>query len=115
MTLRLSISVTGNAGDTWMERQNNIHPGEVLLEGFLKPLGITPYRLAKDIGVQQSRVSQILRGERAVTLDTAIRLGRYFNTTPRLWLNLQMAYDLEELERTEYPGCLTIQPVRVDN
>jgi antitoxin HigA-1 len=95
-----------------MDRLRNIHPGEILLEDFLKPLGITPYRLAKDIGVQQSRVSQILRGERAITLDTAIRLSRYFGTTPRVWLNLQIAYDLEELHIADDPTYATIQPLR---
>jgi antitoxin HigA-1 len=95
-----------------MERLNNIHPGEILLEDFLKPMGITAYRLARDIGVQQTRISQILRGERAITLDTAIRLARYFGTTPRLWLNLQMAWDLEELERNSNSEYAAIQPLR---
>jgi addiction module HigA family antidote len=95
-----------------MERLKNIHPGEVLLEDFLKPLGLTPYKLAKDIGVQQSRVSQILRGERSITLDTAIRLARYLGTSPRIWLNLQLAYDLEELERAADPTYEAIQPLR---
>ena len=75
----------------------NIHPGEILRLDFLEPLGITPYRLAKDIGVQQTRISGILRGERSITPDTALRLGRYFNTSAELWLNLQMRYDMEEL------------------
>ena len=78
-----------------MERLNNIHPGEVLNEEFLKPLEITPYRLAKSIDVQQARIGQILRGSRSITADTAIRLGRFFDTTPQFWLNLQALYDLE--------------------
>ena len=83
-----------------MARLPNIHPGEILSEEFLRPLGITPYRLAKDIGVQQSRISQILCGERAVSADTAIRLGRNFGTSAQLWINLQSAFDLEEIERS---------------
>jgi addiction module HigA family antidote len=73
----------------------NTHPGEVLREEFLRPLGITPYRLAKEIGVPQTRVSGILAGKRAISVDTAVRLARYFGTTPQLWLNLQNHHDLE--------------------
>ncbi len=83
-----------------LERLNNIHPGEILDEEFLNPLGITPYRLAKDIKVQQTRISEIMKGERGITADTAIRLGLYFNTTPQFWLNLQAMYDLEEAQTT---------------
>ncbi len=78
-----------------MARLNNIHPGEVLSEEFLIPLGITPYRLAQAIGVQQSRIGQIIAGTRGISADTAIRLGRYFSVTPQFWLNLQTMYDLE--------------------
>ncbi len=73
----------------------NTHPGKVLREEFLRPLGITPYRLAKEIGVPQTRVSGILAGKRAISVDTAVRLARYFGTTPQLWLNLQVQFDLE--------------------
>jgi addiction module HigA family antidote len=72
-----------------------IHPGEILLEEFLKPLGLTQYRLAKDIGVPPRRVNEIVHGTRAVTADTALRLSRYFGTSERFWLNLQTRYDLE--------------------
>ncbi len=71
------------------------HPGEILLEEFLKPLEITQYKLAKGLGVTQIRVSQIIRGERGITADTALRLGRYFNMTAEFWLNLQTNYDLK--------------------
>lgn len=81
-----------------VEKLPNIHPGEVLLEEFLKPLGLTQYRLAHSIGVQETRVSEIIHGKRAVTADTAIRLGRFFSMTPQFWLNLQTRYDLEEAE-----------------
>ena len=74
---------------------SNIHPGEVLLEDFMKPLGISQYRLAKDIGVTPIRISQIVRGQRAISVDTAMRLGRYFGTSAAVWMRLQMHYDLE--------------------
>ena len=70
-------------------------PGEILLEEFLKPMGISAYRLAKEIGVSQVRVGQIISGKRAVTVDTGLRLSRYFGTSERFWLNLQTRYDIE--------------------
>ena len=78
-----------------MRRMRPIHPGEVLNEEFLKPMGISQYRLAKDISVPPRRINEIVHGRRAVTANTALRLGRYFKTTPRFWLNLQAHYDLE--------------------
>jgi addiction module HigA family antidote len=72
-----------------------VHPGEVLLEEFLKPLGISQYRLAKEIGVPARRINEIVHGKRVVTADTALRLSRYFATSERFWLNLQGRYDLE--------------------
>lgn len=77
-----------------------VHPGEVLLEEFMKPLGLTQYRIAKDMSVPPRRINEIVHGKRAVTADTALRLARYFRTTERFWLNLQARYDLEvEKER----------------
>jgi len=76
-----------------------IHPGEVLLEDFMKPLGLSQYRLAKDIGVTPIRISQIVNGQRAITVDTALRLARYFGTSAEVWLNLQIRYDLEVAEK----------------
>jgi addiction module HigA family antidote len=72
-----------------------VHPGEILLEDFLKPLGITQYRLAKSIGVPQRRISEIVAGKRAITADTALRLSRFFGTDAQSWVNLQAHYDLE--------------------
>jgi antitoxin HigA-1 len=72
-----------------------VHPGEVLLEEFLNPIGISQYRLAKDISVPPRRINEIVHGTRAVTADTALRLARYFATTERFWLNLQSQYDLD--------------------
>ena len=73
-----------------------IYPGEILTEEFLKPLGITQYRLAKDINVDARRINEIALGKRAITADTALRLARYFGTTERFWMNLQTHFDLEE-------------------
>ena len=72
-----------------------IHPGEILLEEFLKPLEISQYRLAKDVHVPARRINEIVHGKRAITADTALRLSRYFNLSERFWLNLQARYDLE--------------------
>ena len=75
-----------------------IHPGEILFEDFMKPLGLSQYRLAHDIGVTPIRISQIVNGERSVTVDTAMRLARYFGTSAAVWLRLQVRYDLEVAE-----------------
>lgn len=72
-----------------------IHPGEILLEEFLNPMGITQYRLAKDINVPARRINEIVHGKRAITANTALRLGKYFNMSPQFWINLQSHYDLE--------------------
>ena len=82
------------------QKLSPVHPGEVLLEEFLTPLGVSQYRLARDTSVPPRRVNEIVRGTRAITADTALRLARYFGTTERFWLNLQAHYDLEvEKER----------------
>lgn len=75
-----------------------VHPGEILLEDFLKPLNISRYRLAKSIGVPQRRIDEICAGKRAVTADTALRLARFFGTDAQSWMNLQAEYDLETAE-----------------
>ena len=72
-----------------------VHPGEVLLEDFLKPLGLSQYRLAKGLTVPPRRINEIVLGKRAVTADTALRLARFFGTTERFWINLQSSYDLD--------------------
>jgi len=84
-----------------MERLLNIHPGEILLEEFLKPLNITAYRLSKDIGIPQTRTSEILKGNRSITADTALRLSCYFGNSAKFWLGLQNDYDLEEEKKTK--------------
>jgi addiction module HigA family antidote len=81
-----------------MENVANIHPGEILKEEFLIPMDISAYRLAKSIGVQQTRISLIIKGERGITADTAMRLSRYFGTTPEFWMNLQREHDLRKVK-----------------
>ena len=75
-----------------------IHPGEILKEEFLEPMGISQYRLAKDISVPPRRINEIVHGKRAITADTALRLGRFFTMSPQFWLNLQTRYELEITE-----------------
>lgn len=79
-----------------MNKLENIHPGEVLLEEFLKPMDISAYRLSKDTEIPQTRVSQIIKGNRRITADTALRLSSYFGNSPKFWLGLQDDYDIEE-------------------
>ncbi len=79
-----------------MAKLKNIHPGEVLSEEFLMPFGISAYKLAKDIGIPQTRISEILKGNRRITADTALRLSKYFGTSAKFWLGLQDDFDLEE-------------------
>jgi addiction module HigA family antidote len=82
------------------KRLANITPGEILAEDFLKPLGLSQYRLAADLGVPPRRINEIVKGQRAITADTALRLGRYFKMSAQFWLNLQTHHDLEvEQER----------------
>ena len=78
------------------EKLAPVHPGEILLEEFIKPLGIRQYKVSKDIGVQARRIYEIVLGKRAVTADTALRLARYFGTSEGFWMNLQSHYDLEK-------------------
>jgi addiction module HigA family antidote len=82
-----------------------VHPGEVLLEEFLKPFGLSQYRLAKEMNVYPRKINEIVHGKRAITADTALRLSRFFGTTAELWMNLQALYDLEKT-RDELEGTL---------
>ncbi|MEI6434382.1 MAG: HigA family addiction module antitoxin [Bacteroidota bacterium] len=79
-----------------MEKLENIHPGEVLLEEFLKPLNISAYRLSMDVKIPQTRISEIIKGRRRITADTALRLSNYFGNSAKFWLGLQDDYDIEE-------------------
>ena len=82
-----------------MTKLTNVHPGEILLEEFLKPMHITAYRLSKSIQIPQTRISQIIKGKRRVTADTALRLAKYFGTSVQFWLGLQNDYDIEEEQK----------------
>jgi addiction module HigA family antidote len=84
-----------------MKRLSNIHPGEVLLEEFLKPMNISAYRLSKDLGIPQTRTSEIIKGNRSITADTAIRLSCYFGNSAKFWLGLQNDFDLEEEKKSK--------------
>jgi antitoxin HigA-1 len=88
-----------------------VHPGEILLHEFLDPLGLSQYRLAKDISVPPRRINEIVHGARAITADTALRFSRYFGTSERFWLNLQARYDLE-VEKSRLGSRLETEVLR---
>ena len=94
-----------------MEKLNNIHPGEVLLEEFLKPMGISAYRLAKETFIPQTRISEIIKGKRRITADTALRLAKFFGTTAKFWLGMQDDYDLEEEKNDKEKEINSIKPI----
>ena len=87
------------------EKSPPIHPGEILLEEFLKPMGLSQYRLAKDINVSPRRINEIVHGKRSISANTALRLSRYFGLSERFWMNLQSRYDLE-MEKDRLAGRL---------
>jgi addiction module HigA family antidote len=94
-----------------MENLKNIHPGEILKEEFLTPLNISAYRLAKETFIPQTRVGEILKGNRRITADTAIRLAKYFGTSAKFWLSLQDDYDIEDenqAKKQEYDGIKAV-------
>ena len=94
-----------------MEKLRNIHPGEILNEEFLIPIGISAYRLAKETFIPQTRISEILKGNRKITADTALRLSKYFGNNPKFWLGLQNDYDLEEEETHKQNELNEIKPM----
>ena len=96
-----------------MTNLTNIHPGEILQEEFLIPMGISAYKLSKSIGVQQTRISLIVKGERGITADTAMRLSKYFDTSPEFWMNLQREYDLRKVKSEIKEIIDNIVPVSV--
>ena len=93
-----------------MRHLKNIHPGEVLQEEFLGPIGISVYRLAKETGLSQTRLGQIIRGQRNITAETAIKIGRFLDTGPEFWMNLQALYDIEEAEKRHGREVKAIHP-----
>lgn len=95
-----------------MEKLKNIHPGEILKEEFLDAMGISAYKLSKETFIPQTRISEILKGKRRITADTAIRLSRFFGTSDKFWLGLQDDYDLEEeksLKKSEFDSIIQIE------
>ncbi len=82
-----------------MRYLKNIHPGEVLREEFLVPMGISVYRLSKETGLSQTRLSQIIKGKRSITAETALKLGKFFGVAPEFWMSLQSLYDIEEAQK----------------
>jgi len=95
-----------------MRTLKNIHPGEVLKEEFLGPMGISVYRLAKETGLSQTRIGQILKGERSITAETAVKMGKFFNIPAEFWMNLQTLYDIEEAQKRYKKDIASIQTVR---
>jgi addiction module HigA family antidote len=89
----------------------NVHPGEILDKEFLGPLGITAYKLAKSVGIQQTRISLIIKEQRGITADTAIRFSKYFGTTPEFWMNLQREYDLRKVRLEKKDAFEKIVPM----
>jgi len=89
-----------------MERIENIHPGEILQKEFLIPMEISAYRLSKDTEIPQTRISQIIKGKRRITADTALRLSSYFGNSAKFWLGLQDDYDIEEEKEIEWKSCI---------
>jgi addiction module HigA family antidote len=96
-----------------MEKLSNIHPGEILLEEFLKPMNISAYRLSKDLGIPQTRTSEIVKGHRSITADTAIRLSYYFGNSAKFWLGLQNDFDLEEEKKSKAGDFKRIKRIKV--
>ena len=94
-----------------MEKLNNIHPGEILLEEFLKPMEISAYRLAKETFIPQTRISEIIKGNRRITADTALRFSKFFGTNAKFWLGLQDDYDLEEEKIAKEKELNKIKPI----
>jgi len=93
-----------------MRHLKNIHPGEVLQEEFLGPMGISVYRIAKETGLSPTRLGQIIKGSRGITAETAIKIGRFLNTGPEFWMNLQSLYDIEEAQRRYIKEVKAIHP-----
>jgi addiction module HigA family antidote len=82
-----------------MRQLKNIHPGEILKEEFLEPMGISVYRLSNETGLSQTRLGQLVKGTRSVTAETAVKLGKFFGVAPEFWMNLQSLYDIEEAQK----------------
>ena len=98
-----------------MKKIPNIHSGEILLEDFIKPMGITAYKLAKETKIDQTRISEIIKGKRSITVDTALRFSKFFGNSPEFWINIQNHYDLEEKKKKMATILKKIQPYAYPN
>lgn len=96
-----------------VDRLSTVHPGEILKEEFLKPMGISQYRLAKELHLSEYCISKIIRGKASITADTAVRLAVFFSTTPDLWVNLQKRYDIKMAEAEFYRQKIKIKPLEL--
>lgn len=94
-----------------MRKMGNIHPGEILLEEFLKPMGITAYRLSKETKIDQTRISEITHGKRSISVDTALRFAKFFGNSPEFWINLQNHYDILEKKQKMHSELKRIKPL----
>ncbi len=94
-----------------MRQLRNIHPGEVLKEEFLKPMGISVYRVSKETGLSQTRLGQVIKGKRAMSAETAVKLGKFFGTPPEFWMNLQSLFDIEDARKRYKKDIESIQSI----
>jgi addiction module HigA family antidote len=97
------------------ERIEAIHPGEILQEDFLIPMNISAYKLAKETFIDQTRISEIIRGKRSISIDTALRFAKFFGTTPEFWINIQTQYDMENKKEELGPELIKIHTLDFDN
>jgi len=97
------------------ERIEPIHPGEILQEDFLIPMNISAYKLAKETFIDQTRISEIIRGKRSISIDTALRFAKFFGTTPEFWINIQTQYDMENKKEELAPELVKIHTLDFDN
>ena len=95
-----------------MRQLKNIHPGEVLKEEFLEPMGISVYRVSKETGLSQTRLSQVIKGKRRMSAETAVKLGKFFDMEPEFWMNLQSMYDIEEARKQYKKDIESIQSIK---
>ena len=95
-----------------MRQLRNIHPGEVLKEEFLKPMGISVYRVSKETGLSQTRLSQVIKGKRRMSAETAVKLGKFFDMPPEFWMNLQSLYDIEDARKRFKKDIESIQSIK---
>lgn len=97
------------------ERIEPIHPGEILQEDFLIPMNISAYKLAKETFIDQTRISEIIRGKRSISIDTALRFAKFFGTTPEFWINIQTQYDMEKKKEELAPVLIQIHTLDINN